>query len=82
MTAYVIIMRTIVEIPDEVVQALDRVCVHEKRSRAALIREAVSSYLSRNSPDPSDSGAFGIWKHRNVDGVKYQRQLRNEWEDR
>ena len=24
--------------------------------------------------------AFGLWKQRNVDGVEYQRKLREEWE--
>jgi len=23
--------------------------------------------------------AFGLWKHRKVDGLKYQRDLRSEW---
>lgn len=82
MTAYdVCVMRTIVEIPDEVVQALDSVCRRENCSRASVVREAVAQYLTRISPDPGESGAFGIWKGRSVDGVQYQRQLRDEWDD-
>jgi predicted transcriptional regulator len=74
-------MRTIIEIPDEVIESLDRVGDSEQRSRAALIREAISEYLRRKSLPPV-AAAFGIWKDRQVEGVAYQERLRNEWENR
>ncbi|MEX2541504.1 MAG: ribbon-helix-helix domain-containing protein [Trueperaceae bacterium] len=49
-----------------------------KISRAALVREAISEYLDRNRTARLDD-TFGLWKHSQVDGVDYQRTLRDEW---
>ena len=80
MTAYdVVVMRTIVEIPDKLVKSLDEMGEKKACSRAALIREAIAEYLS-NKTHSSPEKAFGIWKGKNVDAVEYQRNLRSEWE--
>ncbi|MFT7173936.1 MAG: metal-responsive CopG/Arc/MetJ family transcriptional regulator, partial [Paracoccaceae bacterium] len=34
-------MRTVIDVPDEIIQSLDQVGGAEKRSRASLIREAI-----------------------------------------
>jgi len=78
MTLYDDVVRTIVEIPDQLVKSLDEVVKREKCSRAALIREAVSEYLDRQAKSSAE-GAFGIWKGKKVDALKYERNLRNEW---
>ncbi len=72
-------MRTIIEIPDDLVQALDALGKQTQSSRAALIREAVKEYLTHHEPAPMEA-AFGLWKGRNPEGVEYQRELRSEWE--
>jgi len=72
-------MRTIVEIPDKLVRSLDKMGERKACSRAALIREAITEYLS-NKAHSSPEKAFGIWKTNNVDAVEYQRNLRSEWE--
>ena len=72
-------MRTIVDLPDEQIEALKRIAEHSKLSRAELIRRAVSQYLARHQPVRDDS-AFGIWKTRDEDGLKYQESVRTEWE--
>jgi predicted transcriptional regulator len=74
-------VRTIIDIPDEVIESLDRLGGVEKRSRAALIREAVSEYLRVKSVLPAEA-AFGLWKQKQTDGVHYQNALRNDWDDR
>lgn len=73
-------MRTIVDIPDKVVETLDHVSTKEHRSRAALIREAVNCYLKDHYVNESTE-AYGIWKEDITDGVEYQRNIRKEWAD-
>ena len=71
-------MRTLIDIEEESVRELDRLAVRQKRSRASLIRQAVSDYLERNAVE--DSGeAFGLWGERKTDGLAYQEKLRSEW---
>ena len=80
MTIYdVIVVRTIVEIPDDLVRSLDEMGKRTACSRADLIREAVAEYLC-NKTHHSPEKAFGIWKNKKVDAVEYQRNLRSEWE--
>jgi metal-responsive CopG/Arc/MetJ family transcriptional regulator len=72
-------MRTIIEVPNEVIESLDRVGRLQKCSRAALIREAIAEYLQQKSLPESDA-AFGLWKKRGRDGLAYQESLRSEWD--
>ena len=71
-------MRTIVEIPDEQIQALKSLGEHEKLSRAELIRRALGEYLARHKRD-TEGAAFGLWQTRDIDGLAYQEKLRREW---
>ncbi len=71
-------MRAIIELPEEQVRQLADVCRRENVSRAEVIRRAIASYLDeRHLSDRED--AFGIWRDRNVDGLRYERGLRREW---
>jgi|GEM_PF-404325 len=79
MTVYDIVMRTIVEIPEEKIQVLDKLSKKENVSRAELIRRAIESYLQVSSDKDMDSH-FGSWKRKPLDSVKWQRDLRKEWE--
>jgi predicted transcriptional regulator len=72
-------MRTIVDLPDEQIKALKRVAEHSHLSRAELIRRAVAQYLTRHQP-VRDDDAFGLWKARQEDGLKYQESVRAEWD--
>ncbi len=71
-------MRTIIDLPDETVHALDQLRRATGRSRAALVREAVERYLEDQSVDDR-AAAFGAWRDLDVDGVDLQRRLRAEW---
>lgn len=74
-------MRTIIDVPEDVIESLDRVRAREKRSRAAVIREAIEVYL-RSKAAPEVENAFGLWKAKPRDGLRYQRELRSDWDDR
>lgn len=69
-------MRIIIELPQEQIDALDRLR-GKKRSRAGLIREAVTLYLAQY---PVGLPAFGIWRDRQIDSPAYEEALRSEWQ--
>lgn len=71
-------MRTIIELPKEQVDALDDHCRREDISRAEAVRRAVAEHLRKYSQSAARS-AFGLWRGRRVDGLKYQETLRREW---
>lgn len=71
-------MRTIVDLKDDQLDNLARICSREKISRAEAVRQAVALFIAtKGSLDAK--AAFGIWKNRKVDGLEYQQQIRNEW---
>jgi len=71
-------MRTIVDLPDEQIEALKRMSEAAHSSRAELVRRAIDEYLARHLP-AQDDGAFGLWKKRTSDGLAYQERMRDEW---
>jgi metal-responsive CopG/Arc/MetJ family transcriptional regulator len=71
-------MRTLVDLGDNQLQALDELSKKEKRSRAALIRQAIDDYLAKQR-DKREGDAFGLWGKRRVDGLAYQEKVRGEW---
>ncbi len=72
-------MRTLVDIPDNQVEALASICAEEKVSRAEIIRRAIRDYIAKKSPETVD--AFGLWKKESgfSDGLEYQEKLRGDW---
>jgi len=71
-------VRTLVDIPEQDIAALDAVRRRRQVSRSEVIRQAVRDYLGRNAPPDAEVG-FGLWGEGGVDGVDYQRRLRAEW---
>ena len=71
-------MRTLIDLGDGQIRALDELSKKEKRSRAALIRQAIDDYL-RSRHNQQESDAFGLWGKRKVDGLAYQEKVRGEW---
>lgn len=78
MTLYVIIMRTIIDLPDPMMHELDSHAKREQVSRAEAVRRAIAEYLSRR-PTPKAEAAFGIWKNKKIDALTYVDRLRDEW---
>ncbi len=82
-------MRTIVDLPEDQVQALDLIGEKQSLSRAELVRRAVASYLGdhqKNAKSKLDQ-YFGMLKGRTdlfdgLDGVAWQKKMRAEWDDR
>lgn len=72
-------MRTLVDIPEDDIRWLDREAEMEGKSRAALVREAVSAYRAEHTRDWIAQGA-GYWKDRDDigDAVEYQRDMRRD----
>jgi metal-responsive CopG/Arc/MetJ family transcriptional regulator len=71
-------MRTLVDIPQDMLDGLDQVSESQKQSRAAVIREAIREYLEKRRP-VSIRDAFGMWADRDIDGLEYQNRMRDEW---
>ena len=71
-------MRTLVDIPEPDVRALDEIGERRGASRAKIIRQALREFLSRNARPPGDE-AFGLWRGRGIDGLEYQEKARSEW---
>ena len=79
MTCYDDAMRTIIELPDTQLDALDSICRRESISRAEAIRRAVD-LLVRDRAAAASPAAFGLWRGRSAeDGVRYQQRMRGEW---
>jgi hypothetical protein len=71
-------MRTIIELPEDQLDALADLCRSEGISRAEAIRQAVAHY-TRGRRSKAVTAAFGLWRNREMDGLEYERQLRDEW---
>ena len=77
-------MRTLINLPDDDMKWLDQRAAEQGRSRAALVREAVSNYRAKERPADDLSWldqAFGLWKDRTDigDAVEWQRRERAGW---
>ena len=71
------LMRTIIDLPEHLVKSLDSIRSQEKKSRAAIIREALNHYLSERLPMGEE--AFGLWQDAPIDGLAFQEKMRDEW---
>lgn len=73
-------MRFLVDIPDDDLKWLDDVARQGGKSRAAVLREAVSDYIAAQSKEGFEK-YFGLWERHGsaVDGLAYERKLRDEW---
>lgn len=72
-------MRTVIDIPDDEVQHLDRLAAKVGSSRAALSREAVRELLARRPTERRLEAFFGRRQHKAQDGVAYRKRLRHAW---
>jgi Ribbon-helix-helix protein, copG family len=76
-------MRTIIDLPEEQIKALDRYRKKERISRAEAVRRAVAAFLPvkrQTTFDFRGHPAFGSSKSlRKEDSVELVRRLRREW---
>lgn len=78
--------RILADLPDDDIKWLDRLAEQQGKSRAAVLREAVSAYRAEGDQDWLERG-FGLWKDRTDVGeaVEWQRRERasstRPWDD-
>ena len=74
--------RFLVDVPADDVRKLDEIAKREGKSRAAVLREAVSNFLQESRKEGFEK-YFGLWERHGstVDGLDYERRLREEWPD-
>jgi predicted transcriptional regulator len=72
--------RILADLPDDDIRWMDRIAKEHGKSRAAVLREAVSAYRAEGPQDWIDRG-FGAWKDRTDigDSVDWQRRERASW---
>lgn len=73
-------MRTIIDLEEAAIQALDQVAQTRGTSRAAVVREAVGRYLITECPAHPPTACFGRWAGRGADPETAIATLRDEWE--
>ncbi|WP_349436514.1 CopG family transcriptional regulator [Pararhizobium sp. A13] len=71
-------MRTLIDITERQVQALEDIAKSKKLSRAAVVRAAIDDYVRRHRRIENDN-AFGLWGGDGMDGLEYQEKVRSEW---
>jgi metal-responsive CopG/Arc/MetJ family transcriptional regulator len=71
--------RTLVGFSDRDLLELDALSALKQVPRAELIRQAVGAYLEKLRPADNSDDAFGLWKDKKIDGLAYQKKLRDEW---
>ncbi|MCU6454950.1 ribbon-helix-helix domain-containing protein [Sphingomonas sp. A2-49] len=77
-------MRTLIDLPEDDMKWLDRRAAEQGKSRAALVREAVSQYRAEApAAGPLDwlEKGFGLWARHGIviDPAEYDRRRRAEW---
>jgi Arc/MetJ-type ribon-helix-helix transcriptional regulator len=77
-------MRTLVDIPEDKIAALDALARRKSWSRAEAVRQGIDRLLAEDQAADMAAlnEAFGSWKHLGIDGLAYQRALRAEWDER
>ena len=72
--------RILADLSDDDIKWLDRLAEEQGKSRASILREAVSAYRGETAKDSIEK-YFGIWKDRTDigDSVEWQRRERASW---
>ncbi|MDR0780934.1 MAG: ribbon-helix-helix domain-containing protein [Pseudomonadales bacterium] len=70
--------RILVDLPDAQIDALTTISELERRPRAAVIRDAIATYIVQHR-QASEGEVFGLWKKKKIDGLAYQQELRSQW---
>ena len=75
--------RILADLPDDEIERLDRIAREQGKSRAAVLREAVSAYRAKPAENDMSwlEAGFGLWKRHGIeyDPHEYERKRRAEW---
>ena len=74
----IVIMRTIIDLPEEQVNGLEILCQREGISRAEAVRRALKSLLGAEKAG-TRAEAFGAWAGKKLDSRKHVESIRSEW---
>lgn len=72
-------MRTLVDIPEDLLRQIDDLAKREEISRAEAVRRAMTEYVA-NRARPRPDAAYGIWKSRGIDALDYEDSVRGDWD--
>lgn len=77
-------MRTIIDLPDEDIKALDMLAKRMKKSRAELVRQSVAAYLENEcKAAPLTHDIYGMYDDVFTrDALAIESDLRGEWVQR
>jgi metal-responsive CopG/Arc/MetJ family transcriptional regulator len=73
-----VMSRILVDLTDTQLSDITQIADADKRARAAVIRDALDSYIAQRKPAFAGD-VFGLWENRQTDGLEYQEKLRSEW---
>jgi len=71
-------MRTLVDIPDRVIEQLVFLGKKLKASRAELVRQALNLFIDQHKPQ-SKNDAFGSWTRSRKQTDKFLESIKSEW---
>ena len=71
--------KALVDIPNEMIEELDKIAKENHSSRSALIRKSINFFLQQQPPQKSTKKYFGLLKNSKIDGLELQQKLRSEW---
>jgi hypothetical protein len=72
-----IVPRTIVDIPDELLREVARLCRALRISRAEAVRQGVAAFLKDNQAVREDG--FGLWRDGASDSRALMDSMRSRW---
>jgi metal-responsive CopG/Arc/MetJ family transcriptional regulator len=70
-------MRTIVDLPKDLIDQLDQRAAGEQLSRAEVVRRLLIKAVAAQDTKKDWSRFVGLWEDRALDGVAFQRALRD-----
>jgi metal-responsive CopG/Arc/MetJ family transcriptional regulator len=71
--------KALVDIPDEMIEELNKMAIDSHSSRSALIRKAIGFFIKQQLPKTSTKKAFGLLKNSKIDALEFQHKMRSEW---
>jgi metal-responsive CopG/Arc/MetJ family transcriptional regulator len=69
--------RTIIDIPNEQLHEVDRVCRALGISRAEAVRRSLDAFVSQNQAVQEEG--FGLWQGAAADSVNLVQTIRGQW---
>jgi metal-responsive CopG/Arc/MetJ family transcriptional regulator len=69
--------RTIVDIPNEQLHEVDRLCKSLGLSRAEAVRQGLQSFVEKNQGVQEEG--FGLWKAAKVSRAELLKSIRSHW---